>query len=389
LWPKLWLVLDPVFGRTVFQSEVCREGRRWGAWAPMNTPSQGSNTTLDTQRFLPYITYENGCSQYRQGAVGVAETGAMVQVADTLPALAETAAERNPAVVYLARLAPTGRRAMAQALEAMARMASGGRAGLESFPWASLRYGHTQAIRTALAGRYSPATANRHLAALRGVLREAWRLGLMDAEAYRRAADLPSVRGETLPRGRALSAGELRALFDACRADQTPAGARDAALLAVLYGAGLRRSEVVSLDLADYDQESGALTVRAGKGRKDRVAYATNGSRRALQAWLAVRGTDPGPLFLPVRKGGTVENRRMTDQAVLVILAKRAKQAGVRSFSPHDMRRTFISDLLDAGADISTVQHLAGHANVQTTARYDRRGEAAKKKAAELLHVPF
>ena len=160
-------------------------------------------------------------------------------------------------------------------------------------------------------------------------------------------------------------------------------------MLAVLYGAGLRRAEVVNLNLEDFDPEGGALTVRQAKGRKDRLGYASNGAQSALDAWLTVRGGEPGPLFLPIDKGGTIHHRRMTDQAVLVVLRKRATQAGVARFSPHDLRRTFISDLLDQGADLSTVQQLAGHASVTTTQRYDRRGERTKRKAADLLHVPY
>jgi site-specific recombinase XerD len=79
----------------------------------------------------------------------------------------------------------------------------------------------------------------------------------------------------------------------------------------------------------------------------------------------------------------------MTAQAIYLALQKRAAEAGVATFSPHDLRRTFVSDLLDAGADLATVQKLAGHADPSTTARYDRRGEAAKAKAAGLLVFPY
>lgn len=298
---------------------------------------------------------------------------------------------RHPATVYLARLAPGSRRTMRGALTTIAALLTDGCADAETLDWGALRYPHTAAARAALSARYAPATANKALAALRGVLREAWRLGYTDAEAYRHAADLPPVRGSSRLQGRALTAGELRALFATCAAAPGAAAARDAALLAVLYGGGLRRGEVVALDLADYDDSSGALRVQQGKGRKPRTAYLTGAGAAALTAWLHSRGTAAGPLFLRVRRGGHMDPhmRRMTDQSVYDIVRRRAAQAGVPRFSPHDVRRTFISDLLDAGADLAAVQRLAGHADSAATARYDRRGAAAERRAATLLHVPY
>lgn len=320
------------------------------------------------------------------------------EISELLPALPEApiypAPDQHPALVYLARLAPGSRPAQLKALDTLAALATSqdpnDSRGLHALiPWHQLRYQHTAALRALLLDRYAPATANRHLSALRGVLKEAWRLGYMSAEDYHRAADVENVKGETVPAGREVASGELRALFAVCMEDSSPVGVRDAALMSMLYGAGLRRSEAVALDMTDYDRATGALKVRRGKGRKDRIVYATNGSQDAIDDWLDLRGDEPGALLCPVRKGGRIEVRQMTPQAVLYRMRHRAKQAGVERFSPHDLRRTYIGELLDAGADIVTVQKLAGHANPQTTARYDRRGERAKKKAAQLLHVPY
>lgn len=297
--------------------------------------------------------------------------------------------DENPALVYLARLAPGSRPTMRDALTILAGLASGGKHTFETLPWGELRYQHTAALRAKLAERYASATANKILAALRGVLTEAWRLGQMTAEDYQRTKDLPSVKGETLPKGRALTEGEIRRLFKELREKGRPGDIQDAAILALAYGAGLRRAEVVNLDLSDYNPETGELRIRAGKGNKDRIVYATNGSGEVLKDWLAIRGLEEGALFCPVTKGGKVSIRRMTGQAILMIFKRMAEKAEIAPFSPHDLRRTFISDLFDARADTSTVQRLAGHSNIQTTLRYDRRGEETKRKASELLYIPW
>jgi site-specific recombinase XerD len=210
----------------------------------------------------------------------------------------------------------------------------------------------------------------------------------MTAEEYQKAAAVKAVQNHSLPAGRELSAGEIAALMAACEKDHTPAGIRDGAIIALLYACGLRRAELSTLTMEDYNQDTGRLVIN-GKGSKQRTAYLTNGALYAMADWLQIRGDVPGQLFLAINKSGRVLDHGITPQAVYNMLIKRAAAAGVTTFTPHDLRRTFVSDLLDAGADIATVSHMAGHASVNTTARYDRRPEAAKQKAAGLLHVPY
>jgi site-specific recombinase XerD len=296
------------------------------------------------------------------------------------------AASRNPARVYLAGLASGSVPTMERALNVIADIAAPGYT-LDTLPWSALRYEHTQAIRARLAEQFDAATANKMLSALRQTLKAAWRLGQMTAEEYMRAADVQNVKGEKPDQaaGRALTPGELMALVNAC-ADGTAGGARDAAMLAVAYSCGLRRAEIVGLDVEDY--AGGVLTVQ-GKRNKVRTVPVENGARAALEDWLQLRGGEPGALFTRIGKGARMTGQRMTTQAVYFIFSERAGQANVKTFSPHDLRRTFAGDLLDAGADIATVQKMMGHANVQTTAGYDRRGERAKKDAAKRLHFPY
>jgi len=315
-------------------------------------------------------------------------------------------ASLDPARVYLASLQPSGRRAMEARLRTVAALL--GLPRIEMVPWEALRYAHVAAIKARLAASktptdgsapglgWSPASVNATLAALRGVATAAWSLELLDVEDLARIKSVKPVRGTTLPAGRAVARRELRALLDVCAADAGAAGVRDGALIAVLYATGLRRAELAALQLGDYkatsDEEGATLTVRAGKGHRDRLMPLEAGAVAALDDWLAVRGRRAGALFVRINKHGRLWAwaEGLTAQAVYGILARRAAQAGLEeAVSPHDLRRSFVSALLGAGADLSTVQRLAGHANVTTTARYDRRGEEAKRAAVDLLHVPY
>ncbi|HMA45670.1 MAG TPA: tyrosine-type recombinase/integrase, partial [Frankiaceae bacterium] len=296
-------------------------------------------------------------------------------------------AAADPYLVYLASLSAAGATTMRGCLDRLARLLTGEEAATGAgLPWASLRYAHTAALRAALVDAgLAPATVNKHLVGLRRVLREAWRLGQMSADDYAHASAVRDVPGSRPRPGRALADRELAALLGACAGDPRPAGVRDAALLALLYSSGLRRAELVRLDLADWAGRDRAVTVRAGKGDRHRVVYATEDAAALLDRWLALRSRSPGPLFTPIDKASRIVVRRLSGQTVAAVLAARSGQAGIARATPHDLRRTFISALLDAGADVITVQALAGHASPTTTAGYDRRPERARRAAVDLL----
>ncbi len=300
-------------------------------------------------------------------------------------------ADVHPALVYLASLARGSVPAQKSALGIIAEIMG---QTTDTLDWGSLRYQHVQFIRARLAERYSATTANRILVALRRVMRESWKLGYMPEDDYRRVADVKKISvskddTEASLSGRALSMGEMAALMNVCAEDTTAAGARDAAIIALGFGIGLRREEVATLKIADYDRDASIIHVRSGKGNKARDLPIEVGVQDALSDWLSIRGDEPGAIFWGINKGGNIDTHQLNVKAINELYRKRARQAGLAPTDFHDLRRTFISELLDRGVDVATVAKLAGHSDPRVTLRYDRRTMETRRRAVQTLHVPY
>jgi integrase/recombinase XerD len=210
-------------------------------------------------------------------------------------------------------------------------------------------------------------SAARALVAVRGLHRFALREGWVTVDVAR------EVRPPTLPRSlpKAISVQEVEDLLEAAGFDQTPLALRDRALLEVLYGTGARISEAVGLDVDDLDLDGGAVRLY-GKGSKERVVPVGRFAREAVSAYLvrarpALAGAGRGgpALFLNARGG------RLSRQSAWTVLRSAAEKAGLRGdISPHTLRHSFATHLLDGGADVRVVQELLGHASVTTTQVY-------------------
>jgi len=214
----------------------------------------------------------------------------------------------------------------------------------------------------------SSTSAARTVVAVRGFHKFAVADGLTVADPA--SGVKPPAPAKRLPK--ALPLAEVEAILDAAGSPGTTLALRDRALLELLYGTGARISEAVGLDVDDLDPVDGTVLLR-GKGSKERIVPVGSFAREAIDAYLvrgrpelaSTAGGARGALFLNARGG------RLSRQSAWAVLVKAADRAGVtKDVSPHTLRHSFATHLLDGGADVRVVQELLGHASVTTTQVY-------------------
>lgn len=286
---------------------------------------------------------------------------------------------------YISGLAPSGRRGITSLLNRSASILKRG-ADADNYPWEELNFAAVAKVRAALLDDgYAVSSVNMALSALRGVAQTAFNLNCMNAETLTRIRSVKRVSGDIQRKGRALEKSEIRALIQAAK--QHPLSVRryrDAAIVLMLCGTGLRAGELVKLERRDYD--NGVLIIRQGKGRRYREIHVADAVDKAIRAWLKVSSKEADSvLFSRIQRNGKVINLPLTTTGLTGILAELQQASGITRFTPHDMRRTFITRLLEQGVDINTVRQLAGHSDISTTTRYDCRGENMKISASRRL----
>lgn len=315
-----------------------------------------------------------------------ADEPAPFQLAPYRPQAAPTVV---PVTAYLSRYnTPESQRAVYNGLRALGALLSGREVkdvkDPRVVPWHQLRYPHAQALRAKLMAHYKPATVNLYLCVLRGITAECKRQKLMSREDYDELAEVKSVKPGTDLAGRALTDVERKTLHAAC--DMTVSGRRDAVLLAMANGMGMRRSEVCSVDLSNWDSKRLHIPSKAAKGNKARTVVPSPRMREVIESWLKVRGSTPGPLVCAIDSAGKPQpTERITGGVLYHLLQKLVQKAGVQHVMPHDLRRDFCTRMLRKTGDVLAVSAMMGHSSSVTTARYDRRTEDDREKLMVLF----
>jgi len=236
-----------------------------------------------------------------------------------------------------------------------------------------------RAVRAWLAALHArglqPASIGRKLAAARSCFRFLVRRGRLETNPARelRGPRQPRRLVSFLPIDEAIQLVSGRAVGGSHRE-------RDVAILELLYASGLRVSELTGLDLEALDRSERTVRV-LGKGRKERIVPYGGQAARAVEAWLARRGEADGPLFT------NAQGRRLTVRSIHTIVGRAARAAGIaRRVSPHTLRHTFATHLLDGGADLRAIQELLGHRRLSTTQRYTHVGADQLMRVYDAAH---
>ncbi|TPG84122.1 site-specific integrase [Pseudomonas mandelii] len=305
-----------------------------------------------------------------------------------LPATDSISSKTNPLTLYLARLAPSSQLTMRYVLQDAADRLGFEDMNVEEIPWHNLQPEDVIAlVATLRTDGYAPNTSSLYVNAVRGVMNEAWRMSLISQEHLLKMRSVKGIAGTRLSQGRNLRRTLIQELMAVCAADPRPQGLRDAAIIGILYGSGMRKSESVNLDLNQVDFAERSLRVTA-KGNKQLIKYAPAWAFAKLNDWLELRRsllkegeTDDPFLFNRIRRGSHITRERITKHAIYYIARQRGAQVGVK-IMPHDFRRSFITRVIEE-YDLSIAQKLAHHSNIQTTANYDVRDDNERRRAVD------
>jgi len=324
---------------------------------------------------------------WRQDAAGPISMGPAVVV--HLPSR-RTA---DPVDTYLRCLgSPSSRRTQRAALDACARVLDRTARTADDIDWAALSYAEVAWLRGELVANLEPATGRRYLGAVRSVIRQAVRLGIGDPIELARIDAMPTIPLRRHTQGRILGQSEIGGLLDAAGSHQhATTAARDLCIVALLHATGMRRAELVALDVFDVDTVTGSVTIRSAKRGEQRVIWLPDWATELAVAWLA-HLDDHGPLIRPINRGGAVRAQRMSTNAVGEVISRLASETGIEARC-HDLRRTLITRLLECGpdcapVDLNAVAAISGHRSLDSLRVYDRRAEAAGRVATTRLARP-
>lgn len=235
--------------------------------------------------------------------------------------------------------------------------------------------------------KYAPATINQRLSAIRKLAREAADNELISEPQANGIGKVKGIPARGVRTGNWLTLDQAQKLINAPDLTRLK-GLRDRAILAVMIGAGLRRSEVVKLQLEDLQQRDGRWVIPdlMGKGGRVRTVPLPNWAKQAIDEWITAANLTAGYVFRPVNKGDNLSGDSMTSQAVQNTVKEYADYLGY-ALSAHDLRRTFAQLARKANAPIDQIQLTLGHASVQTTERYLGTKQDLTSAPCDLINI--